>query len=411
METTTKKTTPTVEETTPSTSSLMAEEPATVTTEETTSEVVSEAETPAASEEPAPVGPAAEEPTTETPAETTPVAPDAGETPSTSDEAELPSGIGDESIGGTELTAERARTRIGKALEDFKGFVKKHPWLTLGGTVLVLGMFVGTLFGAIYSAKVNNKVDNLAASNANNGGNNTSIDVPVDHDAEAISKGKRTIDSFLAGYTEYTKEGENFIQNNGTSTTVYYKMKHKSDGETIIVPLTVRKVAANTYEDYYKQLGNMDDIDQYTNITIGAAYTSIASCKNAHTASVEDINKITSTLGQIYNVNGEEEIYISYKEHTIDDGTQASYTIYVDGQGRKMQVSGYGLNSASAAESIFKFGRITCEDGVGEGPFANTFYDESLPTKIAEINKPATQPATPAEGETGAETEDPNASI
>lgn len=424
METITEKTTPTVEETAPSASTLFADESAVATAEEaaaeTTSATVDPAgETPAAAEETAPVAPVAgetpaetpttEEPTTETPTETTPVAPDAGETPSTSDEAELPSGIGDESIGGTERTAERARTRIGKALEDFKGFVKKHPIMTFAvGTVLVLGMFAGILVGAIYGVKVNNKVDSLAASNANNGGNNTSIDVPVDHDAEAISKGKSTIDSVLAAYPgEYTNEGENFIQNNGTSTTVYYKMKNKSNGKTIILSAVASGVTANTYDDYYKQLGDMKDSELF--VTIGGSYESVDSYKEGNPASAEAIDNIVSKLNAIY---GEGGVFISKQTALVDDGSQMSARFYIEGQGDKIGFSEFREKNADAESNFIKNIQRTLNNELTDGSFAvHDDVDPSFWKSVAEINKPVEQPSTPAEGETGAEAEDPNASI
>ncbi len=412
METITEKTTPTVEETAPSASTLFADESAAATAEEaaaeTTSATVDPAgETPAAAEETAPVEPVTEEtpaeiptteePTTETPTETTPVAPDAGETPSTSDEAELPSGIGDESIGGTERTADTVSSTTSH------GVIKNKLWVKLAATATLIVATLGTIFGIV----VYEKVKNLNAANANNGGNNTSTDVPVDHDAEAISKGKSTIDRVLAAYPGYSKEGENFIQNNGTSTTVYYKMKNNSDGKTIILPLTASGVAANTYDDYYKQLGDIENSELL--VSIGDVYKSIDTYKEGNPASADAIDNIVSKLNAIY---GEGGVFIKNQTDLVDDGSQMSARFYIEGQGDKIGFSEYGENNADAESNFIKNIQRTLNNELVDGGFAaHDDIDPSFWTKVAEINKPVEQPSTPAEGETGAEAEDPNASI
>ena len=412
METTTEKTTPTVEETAPSASTLFADESAVATAEEaaaeTTSATVDPAgETPAAAEETAPVEPVAEEtpaetptteePTTETPAETTPVAPDAGETPSTSDEAELPSGIGDESIGGTERTADTVSSTTKKG-----GIVKKIivvVCVTITTVLLALG-------GANLAYAIKN--DNAPANNANNGGNNTSTDVPVDHDAEAISKGKSTIDRVLAEYnTGYTKE-ENFIQNNGTSTTVYYKIKKNSDGKTIILPLTASGVAANTYDDYYKQLGDIENSELL--VTIGDIYKSIDAYKEGNPASADAIDSIVANVNKVV---GDGTVYVKSSSKQVNSGINMTTRFYVDGLGDKIGFSEYVKEKTAETENKFidKIDRAM-KGGYPGGRFAlDKDVSSDIEAKIAEINKPVEQPSTPAEGETGAEAEDPNASI
>lgn len=388
METTTEKTTPTVEETTPSISSLMAEEPATATIEETTSEVVSEAETPAASEEPAPVEPAAEE----KPAE-------AEETPSTSEEAELPSGIGHEDIGGTSHTADTMPST------KTKGKIKNKLFVTLAAVVALVATAVATLT-ATYAIKNNKAIDKI---NAAGGGNNTSTETPADKQAETIAKGKNTVDSVLAGYPGYAKEGENFIQNNGTSTTVYFKMKNKTNGKKIIVPVIASGVAADTFDDYFKQVGDFGE-NGAALLSIGNVYVSVETYKEANPVSVETIDSIVANVNKVV---GKGTVYVGGSSKQVNSGINMTTRFYVDGLGDKIGFSEYVKEKTAETESKFieKMDRAM-KGGYPSGRFAlDKDVSPEIEAKIAEINKPATQPTTPAEGETGTETEDPNASI
>ncbi len=412
METTTEKTTPTVEETAPSASTLFADESAVATAEEaaaeTTSATVDPAgEKPAAAEETAPVEPVAEEtpaetptteePTTEIPAETTPVEPVAEETPSTSDEAELPSGIGDEDIGGTERTASTVSSTTSR------GAIKNKVWAILA-TVAVVVATLGTVFGIMGYEKVNK----LDTANANNGGNNTSTVVPVDHDAEAISKGKSAIDNVLAGYPGYTKEGENFIQNDGTSTTVYFKMKNNSNGKTIILPLTASGIRADSYDDFYKQLGDIENSEML--VSIGDVYKSIETYKDANPASADTIDSIVANVNKVV---GDGTVYVKSSTKQVNSGINMTTRFYVDGLGDKIGFSEYVKEKTAETENKF-IGKMdrAMKGGYPGGRFAlDKDVSSDIEAKIAEINKPVEQPSNPAEGETGAEAEDPNASI
>lgn len=403
MAKTTEKTPAIVEETAPSASTLIAEETAPKTTEEATAE-----KTPAAAEDTAPVAPVEGEtpaekiPTTEEPtAEKTPVESGAGETPSTPEEGELPSGTGGEDIGGTTLTAS---TMSGST--STRSTIKKVIIATLATGAVILAALAGCFGLAGQNRKDINAIN---AANKNNGGNNSQTQDPVDHDAEAIAKGKSTIDGVLAGYPGYTNLGNNYIQNNGTSTTVYFKMENKTNKSVIILPLEVSGCHEDTFDGVCKYVGDLGEMGEML-ISIGDVYKSIDTYKEANPASAEAIDSIAANVNKVV---GEGTVYVKSSSKQVNSGINMTTRFYVEGLGDKIGFSEYVKEKTAETENKFinKMDRAM-KGGYPGGRFAlDKDVSSEIEAKIAEINKPVEQPATQAEGETGAETEDPNASI